>query len=50
MAKLNAAPRKTGIAMVHICPRISVVMGDVIDIGESVWRYRDVRQISRLRE
>jgi len=23
------------------CPRVSVVMGDVIDIGESAWRFRN---------
>ena len=33
-----------------ICPRVSVVMGNVIDIGESAGRYRAAGPISRLRE
>jgi hypothetical protein len=32
------------------CPRVSVVLGDVIDIGESVWRFVAAGPISRLRE
>ena len=32
------------------CPRMSVVLGDVIDIGESAWRFATAGQISRLRE
>lgn len=30
--------------------RVSVVMGDVIDIGESAWRFAAAGPISRLRE
>jgi len=33
--KIDAVLRKTGKAMVQKCPWVSVVMGDVIDIGES---------------
>jgi hypothetical protein len=32
------------------CPRSSVVLGDVIDIGESAWRFAAAEPISRLRE
>ena len=32
------------------CPLVSVVLGDVIDIGESTWRYAAAGPISRLRE
>ena len=32
------------------CPRVSVVLGDVIDIGESARRYAAAESISRLRE
>ena len=32
------------------CPRVSVVMGDVIDIGESAGQFAAVVPISRLRE
>lgn len=32
------------------CPRSSVVLGDVIDIGESAWRFAAAGLISRLRE
>jgi hypothetical protein len=32
------------------CPQMSVVLGDVIDIGESALRYASAGPISRLRE
>ena len=32
------------------CPHVSVVMGDVIDMGESVWRCVTAEPISRVRE
>jgi putative transposase len=32
------------------CPRISVVLGDVIDTGESRWQFQAAGAISRLRE
>jgi hypothetical protein len=50
VAKWNAVLRKTDVAMVHYCPRVSVVMGDVIDIGESSWWFSAAEPISRLRE
>ena len=31
------------------CPRVSVVLGDVIDIGESAWRFTAAVPVSRLR-
>ena len=43
MAKWNVALRKTDLAVVHDCPRVSVVLGDVIDIGESALRFADRR-------
>ena len=32
------------------CPRLSVVLGDVIDIGESAWWFAAAGLISRLRD
>jgi hypothetical protein len=46
----NAVPLKTDIAMVHICPSQSVVLGCVIDIGESPLWQAATGAISRLRE
>ena len=36
--------------MVRYCPRVSVVLGDVIDIGESAWWFAATGLISRLRD
>ena len=36
--KVEAALRKTGMDNGAKCPLVSVVLGDVIDIGESAWR------------
>ncbi len=46
----SAAPLKADVAMVHICPPVSVVVGDVIDIGESLGWFAAAGSISRLKE
>ncbi|WP_177198047.1 hypothetical protein [Nitrosomonas communis] len=53
MAKWNMVLQKTDRAMVHIARRVAwswVVMGDVIDIGESARWFIAAETISRLRE
>ena len=50
VASWKAVPRKTGKTMVRFCPRVSVVLGDVIDIGESAWWFAAAGLISRLRD
>ena len=47
---LHAVPLKTDAAMVQICPPVSVVQGDVIDIGEPDGPLTAAHAVSRLRE
>ena len=50
VARCAAVPLKTDPAMVQFCPRVSVVQGDVIDIGEPDRPLTAGDRASRLRE
>ncbi|MGB2882911.1 MAG: hypothetical protein WBC08_14240 [Rhodoferax sp.] len=50
MARCVAVPLKTDPAMVQFCPPVSVVQGDVIDIGEPDRPLTASDLASRLRE